>query len=211
MCSKIWNFISDLENLDPLASIGASAVIIITAIIGVRQYNIWKDQRRFEIEFETAFRIMKVAHKAQILLDRIQTIEPSNDEYTNVVDSIQQKGITDVEIIKNDHVARAQILIDRLKGIMNCHEEILDILHEAKSLFGESNLHTIMYDLSECFNELYGIEESVIINIDRGLDHDEKKRVNEVNKLNRKIDSIVNSIEEVILPIIRYKKYKKKS
>lgn len=206
MCDIICGVILYLENIDHIASIASSSVIVITALFGVNQFRLWKKEKRFESEFETALRIMKVTHKAQLLLDRIQTTEFSNDEYINAPDNLYKKGVVDIVTRKNNHVARAQILIDRLEGIVDCYDEIGEILHEAKSLFGDDNLHNILYDLSQCFIELSNIEEQVILNIDLGLVHNEQERLDKVKKVNEKINSSVDSVEKVIFPIIRYKK-----
>ena len=200
-----------LEGLDHIASIVASVTIFATAIVGAVQWKRWKDEKRFEIEFESAVRIMKVAYRAQLSLHEIQKNEFHESEQSSAINSLVKRGVWNADVLKNPYVVEAQALLNRLEEIKECYREIADLLQEAKMLFGNYNMDKVLYDLSECFNELRRITNLVIIDINKGSEYNEEKRVNEVNKLNNNIDSIVNSIEEVILPIIRYKKYKKKS
>ena len=202
---------STLESLDHIASIVASVTIFSTAVVGLVQWKRWKDEKRFEIEFESAVRIMKAVYRAQLSLHEIQKNDFHESETSAAKSSLTKRGLWDTDILENSYVVEAQALLNRLEEIKECYREITDLLQEAKVLFGNYNMDKVLYDLSECFNELQRITDLVIIDISKGSEHNEEKRVNEVSKLNRKIDSIVNSIEEVILPIIRYKKYKKKS
>lgn len=206
MYDKIWNLISDLENLDHIASIAASVAIFITAIFGALQIKRWKDEKRFESEFESAFRIMKIVYRSQLSLQKIQTVKFHESEYHDATDSLYERGIRDTKILKDSYAVEAQILINRLQEIMECYREIADTIHEAKVLFGDDNLHDILYDLSECFNELQRITDLVIMDYNRGNNHDKEKRENEVKKLNDKINSIVFCVEKIVLPVIRYKR-----
>lgn len=195
-----------LHTLDHISSIVASVVIFATAIVGAVQWKRWKDEKRFEVEFESAVRIMKIVYRTQLSLQKVQTVEFHDSEIINATSSLINRGISNVDVLENSYVIEAQALLNRLEEIEECYREVADLLHEAKVLFGDHNVDKSLYDLSECFNELRIIADLVIIDINKGIEHDEEKRVSEVKKINKKVDIIVVCIEEVILPIIRYRK-----